>query len=105
MVALVWAGLGVFVLAIVAGAAFAAARGFEPWGTLNAFRTRRDAALAETTERAGGIEARVGRLTESAQRLEAARARLQQSLRTLSTLSAALGEARALVASVTSLRR
>ena len=96
-----WVGLGIFLLAILAGIALAGVRGLETWRALRSLQRRLDRAVAETTRLIDGIEPRVARATDTAARLEEARARLQGSIAAASVLLAALGEATALLRRVT----
>src|SRR5262245_42373606 len=97
MGSLPWVGLGVFVVAVVAGAAVAAVRGLAAYRVLRSFQRQLDVAVAETTRLIDGVEPRVAKVTATAQRLEEARARLEESAATARVLFAALGEALALV--------
>lgn len=97
MGSLPWVGLGVFVVAVVAGGAFAAVRGLAAYRRLRSFQRRLDAAVAVTTRLIDGIEPRVAKVTATAERLEEARLRLQESAASAKVLFAALGEALALV--------
>jgi hypothetical protein len=92
-----WVGLGVFLVAVVAGGTMAAVRGFAAYRGLRSFQRRLDAAVAESTRLIDGIEPRVAKATATAERLEDARLRLQESAVTAKVLFDALGEALALV--------
>src|SRR5262245_55230 len=101
MGSLPWVGLGVFIVAVVAGATVAAVRGLAAYRVLRSFQRRLDVAVAETTRLIEGIEPRVAKATATAQRLEEARARLEESAATARVLFAAFGEAVTLVRRVT----
>src|SRR5262245_29958036 len=97
MGSLPWAGLGVFVVAVVAGGTLAAVRGLAAYRVLRSFQRQLDVAVAETTRLIDGIEPRVAKVTATAQRLEDARVRLEESAAAAGVLFAAFGEALALV--------
>jgi hypothetical protein len=101
MESLPWAGLGVFLVATLAGASVAGLRGLATWRTFRAFEGRLETAMAETTTLLDGIEPRVERATAGAARLEEARARLQESVAVAGVLFSALDEARALLRRIT----
>ena len=58
------AGLGIFLVAILAGAALAGVRGLAAWRAFRSFERRLDRAVVETTRLIDGIEPRVERATE-----------------------------------------
>src|SRR5262245_65270333 len=97
MGSLPWVGLGVFVVAVVAGGTVAAVRGLAAYRDLRSFQRQLDVAVVETTRLIDGIEPRVAKATATAQRLEEARARLDESAASARVLFAAFGEALALV--------
>ena len=97
MGSLPWVGLGVFVVAVVAGGVVAGVRGLAAYRVLRSFQRQLDVAVAETTLLIDGIEPRVAKVTATAQRLEESRARLEESAASARILFAALGEALALV--------
>jgi len=103
MSSLPWAGLGIFLVAIVAGMAFAGVRGLAAWRAFRSFERRFDRAVNETTRLIDGIEPRVAKATATGQRLEEAQLRLQESVRVAGVLFAAFGEARGLVVRVAAL--
>ena len=97
-----WAGLGIFLVATLAGMTVAGVQGLKTWRTLRAFQGKLDVAMAETTRLLDGIEPRVARASAGAERLERARASLEQSMAVAAVLFSALDEARALLRRVTS---
>jgi hypothetical protein len=97
-----WAGLGIFLVALVAGVTVAAVQGLRTWQTFSAFESKLGAAMAETTLLLDGIEPRVARASAGAVRLEQARASLEQSMAVAAVLFSALDEARELLRRVTS---
>ena len=103
MESLPWAGLGIFLIAILAGAALAGVRGLAAWRAFRSFERRLDRAVVETTRLIDGIEPRVERATATAHRLEDARVRLQESVRVAGVLFAAFAEARGLFVRVAAL--
>jgi hypothetical protein len=103
MGSLPWAGLAVFLVAVLCGIAFAGLRGLALWRTFRSFERRFEAAVAALTRLVDGIEPRVARATASAERLEEARARLEESTASARILFGAFGEALALLRRVTAL--
>jgi hypothetical protein len=101
MGSLPWVGLGVFLVATIAGLVVAALRALAAWRTLRSFQRGLDQAVAETNRLIDGIEPRLDKASASAERLEEARARLQESAATAAVLFSAFGEALALVRRVT----
>src|SRR5262245_4665476 len=96
-----WLGLGIFLVAVIAGAVVAGVRGLAVYRRMRSFQRRLNVAVAETQRLIDGIEPRVAKATASAARLEEARSRLEHSLATLRVLTDAFGEALALVKRVT----
>ena len=94
-----------FVLAPLAGTAFAAVRGLNAWRTLRRFQRRLGASLAEVTRGLAEVESHVTRASESAARIARAQRRLEESLATASLLASAAGDARTALRLLGYLRR
>ena len=96
-----WLGLGIFLVAVIAGAVVAGVRGLAAYRGMRSFQRRLNVAVAETQRLIDGIEPRVAKATATAARLEEARAQLERSVATAKVLADAFGEALALVKRVT----
>jgi hypothetical protein len=94
----VWIALGIAVVAILASAAYAAARGIGAWHDFRRLRRRAMDDLADLSRRGVFIEQHLAAAGESGARLQRASAELNESLAGMRTLVAALADVRATVA-------
>lgn len=99
----VWLALVVFGVVVGATTLFALSRGLAAWRAVRGLRRRVFDGLGDVSRRVTGVERRLATAGETAVRLDRARGELQESLATAAVLSAAFGEARAVVGRVTGL--
>jgi hypothetical protein len=99
----VWLALAVSGIIVVGTGLFALVRGLAAWRGFRRLRRRIFDGLGDVSRRVAGTERRLATAGETAARLDRARTELQESLATAAVLSAAFGEARAVVSRVTGL--
>jgi len=99
----VWLALAVSGLVLVGTTLFALGRGLAAWRAFRRLRRRIFDGLDDVSRRVARIERRLATAGETVARLDQARGELQESLATASVLTAAFGEARAVVGRVTGL--